>query len=214
MARFWCVLLCAVISAVLAFLVVLQTNAKRDNLSKSTVRVTVGQGHGSGVNIGGFVISAAHVVGSESEVMLSTSDGKQTPADVLWVNRAHDVALLKPREKLTAAVSRLACDAPVSVGQSIEAVGNPGPLEFVHSWGRVSGPTKEYFRWKLAFIADLGIAPGSSGGPVLDHHGRVVGIVVGVILTQLGWTPAPTHYALIVPASAICSLLARPRNSA
>lgn len=211
MARIGCILLCAIAAAIIAFLLVVQSGAKRVALAKSTLLVSVGKGHGSGVHIGNrFVITAAHVVGQESEVVLSTSKGDDHPADVLWVNSAHDVALLRSRDELGSDVSRLACDSAPQIGQRIEAIGNPGKLKFVHSWGRVAGPVEELFRWKVAFIADLGIAPGSSGGPVIDERGRVAGIVVGVSVTYLGgMVPSPTNYSVIVPSQAVCSLLAR-----
>lgn len=211
MARIGCILLCAIASAIIAFLLVAQAGAKRTALAKSTVLVTVEQGHGSGVHIGnGFVITAAHVVGQGSEAMLSASDGSQHAAEVLWANGPHDVALLRMRDMEGVAVSRLNCSDKPAIGQHIEAIGNPGRLQFVHSWGRVAGAVQELFRWKVAFVADLGIAPGSSGGPVIDEQGRVVGIVVGVSLTQIGWTPSPTNFSIIVPANGgICPLLAR-----
>jgi len=212
MARLGCILLCAVASAIIAFLLVVQSGQKRIALAKSTVLVKVGKGHGSGVAIGNrFVITAAHVVGSESEVLLSTSKGEEYPADVLWTNGPHDVALLRMREDHGISVSRLNCSDTPSIGQHIEAIGNPGKLEFVHSWGRVSGPVRDLFRWKVAFIADLGIAPGSSGGPVIDERGRVIGIVVGVSVTYLGgMVPSPTNFSIVVPANGgICQLLAR-----
>lgn len=211
MARIGCILLCAIASAIIAFLLVAQAGAKRTALAKSTLLVKVEQGHGSGVHIGnGFVITAAHVVGQTTEAMLSASDGSKHAADVLWVNSQHDVALLRMRYSDGVAVSRLNCANPVSIGQHIEAIGNPGRLEFVHSWGRVAGQIQKLFHWQVAFAADLGIAPGSSGGPVIDEQGRVVGIVVGISLTQYGWTPSGTNFSIIVPTNGgICQLLAR-----
>jgi len=202
MARIGCILLCAIASAIIAFLLVAQAGAKRTALAKSTVYVHVGKGHGSGVAIGNrYILTAAHVVGAESEVMLSTSNGGEYAADVLWANRAHDVALLRFREDVDTEVSRLNCSSEPAIGQHIEAIGSPGIFEFVHSWGRISKLAHQFQDWKVALVADLNIAPGSSGGPVIDERGRVIGIVVA-------WYP-PTSFSIIVPSSAICYLLAR-----
>lgn len=218
MARIGCILLCAIASAIIAFLLVAQAGAKRTALAKSTVRIQVAQGHGSGVHIGnGYILTAAHVVGLEKSVQIKNSLGSNGWADVLWTNEAHDVALLRfhsnalaPGDSGLWAVSRLNCSDKPAIGQHIEAIGNPGSLNFVHSWGRVAGPIQTLFNWQVAFIADLGIAPGSSGGPVIDEQGRVVGIVVGISLTHFGWTPSATNFSVIVPSNGgICQLLAR-----
>jgi S1-C subfamily serine protease len=213
MARFWCVLLCAVISAILAFLVIVQAGKKRDRLSGSTVKIVAGPGHGSGFHIGNrFVVTAAHVVGEAKTITLKIESGRVVNAAVLWTNEEYDLALLRADTLPDVAVSRLNCD-PVTIGQPLHVVGNPGPFEWVHSWGHVSSDARELFRWKLAFMATPGIQPGSSGGPALDVHGRAVGVVVGISLVNLSsMFAAPGPFAIVVPGSAVCLLLARPRN--
>lgn len=212
MARFGCILLCAVISAILAFLLVIQTNQKRTALSVSTLKILAGEGHGSGVLIHGrgYIITAAHVVKGLAKVKIVTQSRAVFDADVLWANEAHDVALLQAPDLTGVATSRLDCGRDPDIGETIIAIGNPGSLFFVSSFGRVSSPVDKYYMWAKAFIADLTIAPGSSGGPVFDHSGRVVGIAVGVSITHLGGMfPSPTGYSFVVPSTAICSLLAR-----
>lgn len=215
MARFWCILLCALISAVAAFLFTLDRREDRTALARSAVKVKVGDGHGSGVNIGNrFIVTAAHVIGSVKEVTIKNSLGGETLADVLWTNEAHDIALLRARDLTGVASSPLYCDGDLEAGQKVEAIGNPGILEFVHSYGHISSGVEERARWKQAYISTVGIAPGSSGGPVYDVQGRVVGIAVGIGVVNLGMFPAPAPFAYIVPAKAVCLLLAYPRNDA
>jgi S1-C subfamily serine protease len=217
MARIGWAALCVTISAIIAFLAVYQTHKKRDATALSTIKVMVGEGHGSGVHVGnGYIITAAHVAGDAKSVKVKNSLGSVGHADVLWVNKAHDIALLRisvlaleKGDEGAWGVSRLHCEDP-KIGQSVIAIGNPGPLEFITAHGNVaSGPKHSDEHWRDHYIVSMPIAPGMSGGPVLDHHGRVVGIVVGVAMMSVGWSGAPVGFGYIAPASAICKLLAR-----
>lgn len=210
MARFWWAALCVTVSAILAFLVTQQTLKKRDHLALSTVKIQVGEGHGSGVHTGNrYITTAAHVVKGKTEVKVKASHGGESVADVLWINEKYDIALLRARDLTNVATSRLSCSDP-EVGQSIIAIGNPGPLEFIRAHGRVaSGPKRGNERWASYYIVSMPVAPGMSGGPVLDAHGRVVGIVVGVAMMNLGWSGAPVGFGYIAPSSAVCRMLAR-----
>jgi S1-C subfamily serine protease len=75
--------------------------AKPRTVSEATVvKVSVAEGHGSGVNIGnGYIVTAAHVPGEAATVKIKTSGGKEFDADVLWVNHVYDVALLRADPK-------------------------------------------------------------------------------------------------------------------
>lgn len=210
MARFWWAALCVTVSAIFIFLVVYTASKKRDTFALSTVKIPIGQGHGSGSHIGSrYILTAAHVVKGQAEVRVKASHGGESVADVLWINEKHDIALLRARELTGVGVSRLFCENP-QVGQSVTAIGNPGPLEFITAYGTVSsGPRKSDEHWSEFYIVSMPVAPGMSGGPVLDHHGRVVGIVVGVAMMSIGWSGAPVGFGYIAPASAICKMLAR-----
>lgn len=209
MARIGWAALCVTVSAIIAFLVVLQTTKKRDALALSTVKVLVGEGHGSGVHTGNrYIVTAAHVVGQAATVKVKTSRGGESEADVLWVNKAHDIALLRAQSLPDVDVSRLACGNP-SVGQAVSAVGNPGPLEFITAYGRVSSLLKHGNPWADFYIVSMAIAPGMSGGPVFNEQGQVIGLVVGVAMMSIGWAGAPVGFGYVTPSSAVCRMLAR-----
>lgn len=178
-------------------------------LAGATVRVFHGTSHGSGVHIGrGLILTAAHVVKDQTTVQIKTDAGVETTAEILWASAEHDVALLRDAD-LSAAAARLDCRA-TKVGEPVSAVGNPGPLEFVTTWGRVAAVERARADWKSTIIIDTTVAPGMSGGPLFDRYGHVIGIVVGVQISgssPFGISVVPISY--IVPSTDVCRLLAR-----
>lgn len=162
---------------------------------------------GSGVHIGnGFVLSAAHVVGTATTMQLKDSAGRQTEATVLWTNTAFDIALLyiPSLHRVMIEAAPLNC-APNYVGQKVTAYGNPMGVEFVYTRGEVNGAKRQYVIWKEVIPLDGTIVYGQSGGGIIDEDGSVVGITVGLVPTPYGI--AAIGWA--VPASAVCHLLGR-----
>lgn len=175
----------------------------------STVLVSDDSGHGSGVHIGnGYILTAAHVVENRDEMTITDSLGKAVKGAVLWKNKDYDVALIHVDDHENLSRSRLSCHPVFAIGDRVEAVGNPVDLEWVHTWGRVSGRIEERGPWKLSVITDLAVGPGMSGGPVFDIRGNVIGLAVGISVAPLGMVPSIYGVSYIVPSQAICGLLA------
>lgn len=180
-------------------------------LAMSAVKMDAPAWTGSGVYLGnGYIITAGHVADGLSSIGILLSDGTKTQGEVLWRNtlsdEGYDVALVYS-PGLGAKSSTLNCD-PTVTGQNIHIVGNPGPLEFLTSWGRISGSVKtgQWDRWKSLVALDITAAPGVSGGPVFNDAEQVVGILVsGLILPGRG----AFAYSMMVPSETICLLLAR-----
>lgn len=85
----------------------------------------------------------------------------------------HDLALLRVAGA-SATVLPLADGASPSIGDAVYAVGNPEGLEGTFSAGIISGIRKTDAGTLLQITAP--ISPGSSGGPVLDSRGEVIGL--------------------------------------
>lgn len=178
-------------------------------LPSAHVKVETVKGHGSATHIGGgYYVTAAHVVAGVSEVSLPI-DGLSAPAhqvlDVLWANATHDIALLRgPADRNSVP---LACVTP-AVGQRGLFVGNPGPLEAITTEATVAGTSRDFAAWKVMVPVDGSAAPGMSGGAfVVD--GEVQGVVVGVMVANIGMFPSLYGITGIVPGSVVCSLMAR-----
>lgn len=184
----------------------------------SLVKIVVADGLGSGVHIGhGNIITAAHVVSDAKTVKVKTFSGVEAEASVMWINKDYDIALIHTNGQMFG-MSNLDCREP-KLGEQIQAAGNPLGIEFVSSFGRVAGTARQMGNWKTVIITDITTVMGQSGGPVFAADGRVVGINVGVSVAPLksgkdaagedAYVPSMTGFGFVVPANAVCMLLAR-----
>lgn len=146
----------------------------------STVRIQVGQASGSGViyRSDGYVLTAAHVVGTATELDVRLPDGARIKGHVRGRDPRRDVAVVKvDRKGLKAAA--LARGDDIHVGQLAVALGSPFGLVDTVTAGVVSGvgrtfPTTEGV--VDAIQTDAPVNPGNSGGPLADRRGRIIGI--------------------------------------
>lgn len=174
----------------------------------ATVKIFPSSGHGSGVHIGdGFIVTAAHVVGDAKEVQLKAKGGALRKADVLWVNKANDIALLRTSSD-GLDIAKLACHA-VKVGDPIVAYGNPLKIEFVAAYGKIAGEPRETGPWKSVYVTDITTVMGQSGGGAFADNGDLIGITVGVMAAPIGFSGSLVGYGFVVPSTAVCELLGR-----
>ena len=188
----------------------------------SAVRIETPTGLGSGVYIGnGVVITAAHVVADAPAAMvdghltgpavvtLRSDAGDVQQGEVLWLNKEYDIAAVRPSNARRFKAASLACRT-VEMGETIVAEGNPFGLQFITMHGYAAGAVTEYApQWRAAFITDISMASGMSGGPSFDKYGEVIGINVGVVDPHGGAQGATSGFAFVVPSSAVCGLLGR-----
>jgi putative serine protease PepD len=152
----------------------------------AVVSVQAGNASGTGfvVRSDGLVVTNAHVVGGEEQVQLRFGDrGRQLDAEVLGSDPSSDLAVLRvdPGSARPLRPLRLADSDRVRVGDSVVAIGHPFGLDRTATAGIVSGVGREIrapngFEIDEVIQTDAPINPGNSGGPLLDAHGRVVGV--------------------------------------
>ena len=177
-----------------------------------TVKIMVGEGHGSGVYIGGngLILTAAHVVvnSPDGKIRVKTEGGNILSGQILWMSKERDVALVQVNGTFGLKAAALSCDTP-QIGDAIQARGNPLSVEFFSAWGHIAGTMRQMGPWLEGVPTDLTILPGMSGGPIFHTDGRVIGIAVGAMLAPAGMAMSITGATLIVPGSTICPLLGR-----
>lgn len=161
-------------------------------LRASVVTIEGGGRSGSGfvVSRQGYVLTNQHVVGSNRFVKLRLASGRELVGEVVQQSAARDVALIKTERGLDPLAVRVGDLAP---GETVYAIGSPLGEKFSGSLTR--GIVSAYrTRNGQRFIqSDVTILSGSSGGPLLDEKGRVVG------LTQSGVEAGRARINLFVP---------------
>ncbi len=126
--------------------------------------------------------------------------GQKTEYDVagtVGVDAQQDLVLLKIRGTQSSFL-RLGDTRKVAVGDEVYAIGNPLGLEGTFSEGIVSGIRQ--IDSQTLFQITAPISPGSSGGPVLNSHGEVIGVAVATF-------KAGQNLNFAVPASYLTLLL-------
>jgi len=143
--------------------------------SLSVALVISPQGSGSGflVSDDGLLITNHHVVGAAKVVRLKWPDGGETIGEVLRSDPRRDVALIKTSPGRPALGLR---HTTAQQGETVFAIGSPLGAQFQNtmSKGIVSALRNQQGQ---AFIqSDVMVNHGSSGGPLLDETGRVIGL--------------------------------------
>jgi putative serine protease PepD len=154
-------------------------------VAPSVVTIQAGRGFGTGVIVAddGTIITADHVIANASAIVVTYADGTLTRATVLSSNKQQDIALLAPA-RLPQIVVPAALGGAADIGAPVVAIGNPLGLTDSVSAGVVSGlnRTASTDTGKRSGLIqfDAAVNPGSSGGPLLDGRGLVIGIVVAL----------------------------------
>ena len=136
-------------------------------------KVSDGTSSGSGciVNSQGLILTSSHVILGSDNIKVTTSDGKVYKAQVVK-KMGGDLTLLKINTTTPLKTITMGNSSTVKVGQKVLAIGNPFGFNGTLTQGIVSRIDTK--RNKIQ--TDAAINPGSSGGPLLNTAGEVIGI--------------------------------------
>lgn len=132
---------------------------------------------GSGFMVGAHtIVTNAHVIAGGNPVL--AVGPVRIPLKVLQTDVINDLAVLSVDADLTSKPLSLATGA-ASPGESVFAIGNPEGLEKTISQGIVSGVRVRDGKDLIQITSP--ISHGSSGGPILNSRGEVIGVAVGML---------------------------------
>ncbi len=154
----------------------------------------------------GEIVTNEHVIDGASQIYVRLADGRELKAKVLGSDKAGDIALLKIDAKGLKPV-KIGNSDQVKPGQWAVAIGSPFGFDHSVTAGVVSAkgrslPGDDNQRYVPYLQTDVAINPGSSGGPLFNVKGEVIGINAQ-ILTESGAYNGlsfsiPINYALQV----------------
>jgi S1-C subfamily serine protease len=158
-----------------------------------------GQGSGFVLDTRGYIATNAHVIRSAppsldraDEVYVDLADGSRLEAEIVGDDLFADVALLRiDPTALTLTPLELGSTKSLKVGAPVAAIGSPFGEVQSQSVGTISALDRSIdsltdYKIGDAVQTDAAINPGSSGGPLIDAQGRVIGINAQIQTTSGG----------------------------
>ncbi|MGK7376416.1 trypsin-like peptidase domain-containing protein [Planococcus sp. 1R117A] len=160
------------------------TKAIKDIIKETQQKVftiKTGSAYGSGFLFTdtGTVVTSAHLIIGYTDVMVRTVEGVEKPGTVIGISETYDIALIQV-DAFAGAKPLQIEQNPSDVGTEVIALGSPSGLENTAAIGYLTGTDRDFdheFLYKDMYQIDAQIAPGSSGGPLIDAvTGKVIGI--------------------------------------
>jgi serine protease Do len=131
----------------------------------------------------GYILTNDHVVDKAQSITVTLASKIEYPAEIIGTDKQTDLAVIQIKTQESLFVAKLGNSDEVKVGEWVIAVGNPYGFDRTVSFGIVSGKGRVFPNLPLEtqlindFIqTDAAIDPGSSGGPLVNLKGEVIGI--------------------------------------
>ena len=138
---------------------------------------------GSGVIIeDNLVVTAAHVAEDAPSIVIVTDTSARYNTEVIYISERYDVAILRVISSATLPHVHLGNSDKLRLGQRVFTIGSPLLYFNSISTGVVAGLGRgiPFFGENYLLQTDAAISPGSSGGPIFNMKGEVIGITIGI----------------------------------
>ena len=142
---------------------------------------------GSGVIIDshGYILTNFHVIERASKIQVTLADGRAYPAVFLAGDPINDLALIQVTPPTPLKAVEFAKDDDTLLGETVITLGNPFGLGHSVTVGVLSAKNREArygdkVLYKDILQTDAAVNPGSSGGPLLNLDGQLIGLNVAI----------------------------------
>ncbi|MFW6320367.1 MAG: S1C family serine protease [Halohasta sp.] len=162
------------------------------------------RGQGSGFLVDGAIVTNHHVVDTGPDVSVQFSNREWADATVEGSDPHSDLAVLSVDDSDSVPASLSFVEQSPPVGEEVLAIGSPFDLSDSLSQGIISGrnrsiPGPDNYQIPDAIQTDTALNPGSSGGPMVDLSGEVVGVVTANQGETVGFAVSAALARRVVP---------------
>jgi len=181
-----------------------------ERAAPSTVAIAGGEGGGTGWVLDAgerLIVTNAHVVDGVQEIQVGI-EGELHEAKLVGISPCEDLAVLQVDGSAALTSLPLGRQSNLALGETVVAVGYPRGASLEENLTSTTGvvsivrtayrePSLDLPRFSNVIQTDAAINPGSSGGPLLDLEGRLVGVnSAGRTLTPDGRIVQGQNYAI------------------
>jgi serine protease Do len=129
----------------------------------------------------GYIVTNAHVVNRTADRKVVFVDGSEHDAEIVAMDPQTDLAILKIEADRPLKTLRLGSSSDLMIGETVIAIGNPLGYQHTVTAGVVSAidraiDVSERVHFEGLIQTDASINPGSSGGPLLNVLGELIGV--------------------------------------
>jgi len=141
---------------------------------------------GSGIVIDerGYILTNEHVVLRASRLYVSFPGGRKIRAEVIGTDPASDLALLKMEERRKFSSLAFVLSSDLAMGETVIAIGNPAGQGIAVTTGVVSAMGRQVQAGERIYTdfiqTDASVPSGSSGGPLLNMRGDLIGVITAI----------------------------------
>jgi len=136
-------------------------------------------GSGAIVAADGYILTNNHVIDGASSIEVVLASGQSYEATVVEADADNDLALIKIDGSHLPAIP-VDLGRPMRQGDSVVSIGSPKGLVGTMSAGIITALRRDVLELRGLYQTDANIAPGSSGGPLIDEYGNLIGVNVAV----------------------------------
>ena len=139
----------------------------------------ISQGSGFVVRGDGAIVTNYHVISDAVDIKIKTGDKIFNVKGLLHIDKENDVVMLKADAKGLLSV-KIGDISKENIGEKVYVISSPQEFENTISDGILSG-IREIATGRKIFQITAPVSEGSSGGPVFNEHGEVIGIATFIV---------------------------------
>lgn len=183
-----------------------------DSPQPNWLKQPVREALGSGIVIDnqGLILTNAHVIESAGQIHVRRPDGEDVETTVVGTDPETDLALVRVSDPSGLTAAPLGDSDRLDVGSFVIAIGSPLGLHHTVTVGVLSAKARGLDDSGLDFLqTDAAVNPGSSGGPLFDLSGRVIGVMTAIV--SAGGENVGLNFA--IPINTVTGLLPALREN-